>query len=179
MNLHEYQAKELFGQYGIAVPQGRVVASIGEAERAVFGEAVRLEGQRREGRVRAEEADRQPGAQPRGQPPALGGQGEHEPEHERPGDVDGERPPREGAARPAAHEALDPVADERPEGPGDGDDDGRAHASMVRVAPAGPEGIRSPLAEVGLAYLLVRLQRLGGAGGGRRPAAGARRARAP
>ena len=35
MNLHEYQAKELFGQYGIAVPQGRVVASIGEAERAV------------------------------------------------------------------------------------------------------------------------------------------------
>ncbi len=35
MNLHEYQAKELFGQYGITVPQGRVVSSIGEAERAV------------------------------------------------------------------------------------------------------------------------------------------------
>ena len=35
MNLHEYQAKELFGQYGITVPQGRVVASVGEAERAM------------------------------------------------------------------------------------------------------------------------------------------------
>jgi succinyl-CoA synthetase beta subunit len=35
MNLHEYQAKELFARYGIAVPQGRVVASVGEAERAM------------------------------------------------------------------------------------------------------------------------------------------------
>jgi len=35
MNLHEYQAKELFAQYGIAVPQGRVVSSLSEAERAV------------------------------------------------------------------------------------------------------------------------------------------------
>jgi succinyl-CoA synthetase beta subunit len=31
MNLHEYQAKELFAQYGIPVPRGRVAASVEEA----------------------------------------------------------------------------------------------------------------------------------------------------
>ena len=31
MNIHEYQAKELFAQYGISVPRGRSVASLDEA----------------------------------------------------------------------------------------------------------------------------------------------------
>src|SRR5277367_4256322 len=31
MNLHEYQAKDIFRSYGIAVPQGRVAASADEA----------------------------------------------------------------------------------------------------------------------------------------------------
>ncbi|HET7755636.1 MAG TPA: ADP-forming succinate--CoA ligase subunit beta [Steroidobacteraceae bacterium] len=34
MNLHEYQAKELFRSFGIAVPAGRVAASAGEAAEA-------------------------------------------------------------------------------------------------------------------------------------------------
>jgi succinyl-CoA synthetase beta subunit len=34
MNLHEYQAKEIFRKFGIAVPQGRVAASAGEAAAA-------------------------------------------------------------------------------------------------------------------------------------------------
>jgi succinyl-CoA synthetase beta subunit len=34
MNLHEYQAKELFREYGVAVPQGRVAASPDEAGEA-------------------------------------------------------------------------------------------------------------------------------------------------
>ena len=34
MNLHEYQAKGLFAQYGIAVPQGQVACSLVEAEHA-------------------------------------------------------------------------------------------------------------------------------------------------
>ncbi|HVC30883.1 MAG TPA: ATP-grasp domain-containing protein, partial [Steroidobacteraceae bacterium] len=31
MNLHEYQAKEIFRNYGIPVPAGRVAASADEA----------------------------------------------------------------------------------------------------------------------------------------------------
>jgi succinyl-CoA synthetase beta subunit len=31
MNLHEYQAKDIFRSYGIAVPAGRVAASADEA----------------------------------------------------------------------------------------------------------------------------------------------------
>ena len=31
MNLHEYQAKELFLRYGVAVPRGQVAASAAEA----------------------------------------------------------------------------------------------------------------------------------------------------
>ena len=34
MKIHEYQAKEIFARYGIPVPQGRVVASPGEAREA-------------------------------------------------------------------------------------------------------------------------------------------------
>ncbi|MDH5785900.1 MAG: ADP-forming succinate--CoA ligase subunit beta [Chromatiales bacterium] len=34
MNLHEYQAKGVFAEYGIPVPQGRVAASVTEAEHA-------------------------------------------------------------------------------------------------------------------------------------------------
>jgi succinyl-CoA synthetase beta subunit len=34
MNLHEYQAKELFAQYGIPVPPGRTISSLAEVERA-------------------------------------------------------------------------------------------------------------------------------------------------
>lgn len=34
MNLHEYQAKGLFAEYGIAVPGGQVACSLAEAERA-------------------------------------------------------------------------------------------------------------------------------------------------
>jgi succinyl-CoA synthetase beta subunit len=34
MNLHEYQAKELFAQYGIPVPPGRTISSLAEIERA-------------------------------------------------------------------------------------------------------------------------------------------------
>ncbi|MGH8220861.1 MAG: ATP-grasp domain-containing protein, partial [Steroidobacteraceae bacterium] len=34
MNLHEYQAKELFRTYGIPVPEGRVAASAAEAVEA-------------------------------------------------------------------------------------------------------------------------------------------------
>ena len=32
MNLHEYQAKELFTRYGVAVPAGHVAATAEEAE---------------------------------------------------------------------------------------------------------------------------------------------------
>ena len=34
MNFHEYQAKQLFGDYGIAVPAGRVARSPEEAVEA-------------------------------------------------------------------------------------------------------------------------------------------------
>ena len=34
MHLHEYQAKQLFGQHGIPVPQGRMVESTGDAAAA-------------------------------------------------------------------------------------------------------------------------------------------------
>jgi succinyl-CoA synthetase beta subunit len=34
MNLHEYQAKDIFRSYGIAVPAGRVAASADEAVKA-------------------------------------------------------------------------------------------------------------------------------------------------
>ena len=34
MNLHEYQAKSLFGEYGIPVPEGQVAANLAEAEHA-------------------------------------------------------------------------------------------------------------------------------------------------
>jgi succinyl-CoA synthetase beta subunit len=34
MNIHEYQAKDLFSSYGIPVPEGRVVSSAAEAEEA-------------------------------------------------------------------------------------------------------------------------------------------------
>ena len=34
MNLHEYQSKALFAEYGIPVPEGRVVQSPSEAVRA-------------------------------------------------------------------------------------------------------------------------------------------------
>ncbi len=37
MKLHEYQAKEIFARYGIAVPQGRVVATAAEAESVAEG----------------------------------------------------------------------------------------------------------------------------------------------
>ena len=41
MNFHEYQAKELFAQYGIAVPAGKVVTTpdqAAEAAKALGGE---------------------------------------------------------------------------------------------------------------------------------------------
>jgi len=34
MNLHEYQAKDLFGEYGLPLPGGQTAASVGEAEQA-------------------------------------------------------------------------------------------------------------------------------------------------
>ena len=34
MNLHEYQAKEMFRRYGVAVPDGQVAATPEEAGRA-------------------------------------------------------------------------------------------------------------------------------------------------
>jgi succinyl-CoA synthetase beta subunit len=35
MNLHEYQAKQLFNQYGIATPKGRMIATADEVESAI------------------------------------------------------------------------------------------------------------------------------------------------
>ena len=35
MNLHEYQAKQLFAQYGIAVPENRVASNKAEIEKAI------------------------------------------------------------------------------------------------------------------------------------------------
>ena len=36
MNIHEYQAKELFRSYGVPVPNGQVVFNVGDAERAAW-----------------------------------------------------------------------------------------------------------------------------------------------
>ena len=35
MNFHEYQAKELFAQYGIAVPAGKVVTTPDQANNSL------------------------------------------------------------------------------------------------------------------------------------------------
>ena len=35
MNLHEYQAKALFADYGIAVPQGQVISALNELDNAL------------------------------------------------------------------------------------------------------------------------------------------------
>ncbi|WP_439503645.1 ADP-forming succinate--CoA ligase subunit beta [Methylophaga sp.] len=35
MNLHEYQAKQLFNQYGIATPKGKMIATVDEVESAI------------------------------------------------------------------------------------------------------------------------------------------------
>src|SRR6185312_8201630 len=109
----------------------------------------RLQAERRERRVRAEEADRQCRAQPRRDPPPLGGEREDEPEQERAADVDRERAPRKRPALPAADEALEPVAREGAERARDCDREDRAHAA------------RLPLAEIRLPDLLVRLERGG------------------
>ncbi len=37
MNLHEFQAKEILGRYGVPVPQGKVAESVAAAERAARG----------------------------------------------------------------------------------------------------------------------------------------------
>ena len=40
MNFHEYQAKQLFADYGIAVPAGRVARSPEEAELQASGKSI-------------------------------------------------------------------------------------------------------------------------------------------
>ena len=102
---------------------GDARAEVGEREPlgAVGEQAVALERQRREGRVGAEEADRDRRAEPGIDLEGLGQEREQEAERERAGEVDCERPPREGAGRAVRDQAVEAVAGERAERTGDGD----------------------------------------------------------